>query len=89
MKNQEASDVVDILADFTNNYSCDTAGFVDQLTNRTHRTIQQNVFRLMCECIKAWGLEGNTNYDGRNEATITLCKDIVKTLGDRMYLPLI
>jgi hypothetical protein len=57
------------------------ADFVEQLTTRTHRTLQQSAMGLFVKCIEAWA--SATNFDDRNEATVKLCKKIVDATGDK------
>ena len=64
--------------------------FVEQLTCRAHRTLQQKAMGLFVSCIEAWaGDEGG--HDGRNEATHKLAKKIVEATGDKYdrHLPYI
>jgi hypothetical protein len=55
--------------------------FVVQLTQRTHRTLQQKIMGLFISCIEAWATQ--TSFDARNEATINLCKKIIAATGDK------
>jgi hypothetical protein len=70
------------LADFANamGNGPEVAAFVEELTCRTHRTLQQSVMRLMVACIEAWA--ASKNRDLRNEATVKLCQRIVELTGD-------
>lgn len=67
----------------------EVAAFVERLTKRTHRTLQQSVMRLFVKCIEAWASE--TNFDDRNAATVKLCKKIIEATGDQYdrHLPTI
>ncbi len=58
----------------------DFTEFSQYLTTRTHRTIQQKVMGAFIETIEAWSL---SSFDGRNEATVKLCKRIIEATGDR------
>jgi hypothetical protein len=54
-------------------------GFVEQLTRRTHRTLQQNIARLFLKCFAAWAEiadKGEGHYDLRNEGTVKLAQKI-------------
>jgi hypothetical protein len=65
--------------------------FVDQLTLRTHRTLQQNVAKLFLATFKKWaeiGDQGPGYYDARNESTIKLAQTIREATMDS-YLPFI
>lgn len=50
--------------------------FVEHVTSRMHRTLQQKVMGLFLRCIEAWA-EDKGGHDGRNDATVKLCKEIV------------
>jgi hypothetical protein len=42
-----------------------------------HRTIQQSVFRLMARCVQEWAtMHDDGMYDARNEATVTISKEL-------------
>ena len=81
---EEAQKVAEQVTNLVNNYSCDYKEFAKYLTTRTHRTLQQSVFRLITECITEWAKQ--ENYDLRNEQTVKICKELVKVLEDK-YLP--
>jgi len=77
------------LADFVNSESSDAVqGFLDELTQRTHRTLQQSVFRLFCRVIFTWANVNEEKYDLRNQFTIKSSQKIVKAL-DGMLPPVI
>lgn len=67
----------------------DVKDFVEQLTHRTHRTLQQRIMALFVAAIEAWAAE--EHFDARNEATVQLAKKIVAATGDKYdrHLPLI
>ena len=50
-----------------------------------HRTLQQTIMRFFIYMIKEWA--ETPFFDGRNEATIKLCRKIVEQLADDLYLP--
>ena len=53
-------------------------GFIDELTNREHRTLQQSAGGLMFKTIKAWADQYEKDmYDGRNEFLVKICAKIV------------
>jgi hypothetical protein len=56
-----------------------------QPMRRDHRTLQQSVLRIALKLIQvgAW-MESEGDYDGRNEASVKLCKKIVDQFGDDM-----
>lgn len=64
--------------------------FVEQVTCRTHRTLQQKIMGLFVATIDAWA-EDKGGHDLRNEATVKLAKKIIAATGDKYdrYLPLI
>ena len=67
-------------------------GFVEEITTREHRTLQQGVMRSLYELIKAWAEMGKKQgyYDARNEATVHFCQNI-KALAekDNVHFPFI
>ena len=88
-KKQKAEALAKELTSFFNNYDTDGCckALSDALMNE-HRTLQQSVGRFMMYQITVWA---ETNfYDGRNQATVRVCKDIVEKIGkENMYLPMI
>ena len=83
---EDTEKVAKQVIDFVNNYGCDYKLFAQHIT-RAHRTLQQSSFRLFVECILEWSKQDNC--DLRNEATVKVCKEIVKVMGDKLYLPYI
>lgn len=76
------SEMAQMLDEFCNKADReDIAAFVEQVTMRTHRTLQQAIMRLFIATIEAWATQ--KNFDGRNEATIKLCKRIIEATGDK------
>jgi len=68
-----------------------SSGFVEQLTCRTHRTLQQNIARLFLKAFVAWaeiGDKGEGHYDLRNEDTVKLAQKI-RDAAKNSYLPLV
>lgn len=80
-------------ADFVNGSSKkEVSAFVEELTSRTHRTLQQGSMGVMLRCIEAWAEAWAQNrFDLRNEATVKLAQRIVAATGDQYdrTLPLI
>jgi len=75
------------LVDFANWASVDEfEDFANELTS-AHRTLQQSVFRLMSECIRAWSdCRDEEWYDMRNEATVEAASELWnKTLKHRGF----
>jgi hypothetical protein len=68
----------------------DVAEFTEQLTGRTHRTLQQKVMGAFVAAIESWAKDEN-GHDLRNEATVNLAKKFVAATGDKYdrYLPLV
>ena len=58
-----------------------------ELMSRSHRTLQQNYTRFVMRWIK--NQSESKYFDGRNEASVILCKKIVAALGDDYFLPTI
>ena len=86
-KQKEAKEVADQLLHLVNTFSPETETFVDTIMS-AHRTLQQNTFRLMVECIKGWAqVKKDDRYDDRNIETVLLCDKIVETFGEELYLP--
>ncbi len=64
--------------------------FVETLTTRTHRTLQQRAMGVIMECIKSWAQAAESErHDLRNEATCKLAQHIMKATPDYVGLPYI
>ena len=72
----DGAQMAKLLADFANGALCDDQGFAEEITLRTHRTLQQSLMSLFLKTIKAWS-EMET-WDKRNEATIQLAKKMAE-----------
>jgi hypothetical protein len=60
------------------------AKFVEHLTSRTHRTIQQRCMTVFVGCIEAWAeCLDSKRFDPRNEATCKLAKKFCEGSGDK------
>ena len=96
MKTQHGRDLTgaemaQMLDEFVNGGGTEqTAAFVEQVTGRTHRTLQQKIMGLFVATIEAWA-EDKFGHDLRNEATVKLAKKIVAATGDKYdrFLPLV
>jgi hypothetical protein len=80
-RQDQGKELADKLADFVNGedrFAVD--GFISALTTRTHRTLQQNVFRLFCRCILAWSKLAEAGYDLRNEDTVEYSRKFAQVL---------
>ena len=95
MKTQHGRDLTgDEMAQILDEF-CNGAGdkqyaqFTEQVTTRTHRTLQQKIMGLMVRTIEAWA--NTPHFDARNEATVELARKIVKATGDKYdrHLPCI
>jgi hypothetical protein len=71
------------------------ADFVSQLVG-THRTLQQGIIRLLAQIMTTYwvvsdrdsGHKHSTGFDARNDAAVTLCKELAKVI-DGHHLPVI
>jgi hypothetical protein len=85
----DAMKVVDLITSFLNNYSWDKEGFIKAMANQ-HRTLQQTFMNLCLAWIKHNAKLEEGWFDGRNEAAVQICKEIVENVPDVEYqLPLI
>lgn len=97
MKNDHGRDLTGdemarMLDEFVNaNDSKKFEEFAATVTERAHRTLQQSMMRLFLRCIEKWAATEENRYDARNEATVLLCRKIVKGTGDKYdrHLPTI
>lgn len=67
----------------------DVKAFLEAFSQE-HRTNQQNIMRLAVALIEELASKGWGQFDGRNEASVKLAKDIVTNLADwerKKYLP--
>lgn len=52
--------------------------FIDELTNRSHRTLQQSAGSLFFKTIQEWASQKEKGYfDGRNEYLVEVCHRLV------------
>ena len=86
-----SEELADGMEKFVNSY--DRSGdkiFVEKITLRIHRSLQQSVFRLFYKCIRSWSeCYDNGNYDLRNETACKLSHEITELLKDRDGIPFI
>jgi hypothetical protein len=83
-------EAAEALASFCNDYGADHVGFMLEI-QKTHRTLQQGIGRIMVSLISQWASDyGYRNYDGRNEAVCELAHQIMAKVDPKyMQLPLI
>lgn len=85
-------ELAEALSNFVNGASKnDMREFVEQLTRREHRTLQQRAMSLFVGCIERWAEDLDTNrFDLRNEATVRLAARFVQATDKyERALPLI
>lgn len=88
-KETKSEDVADLFADAVNSSMFNNEAFAKQLTNRTHRTLQQSAFRAFKACVDGWAENEKEGwYDMRNEATVKASVKVKEALKDD-YFPLV
>ena len=75
------------LTDAVNEMGFDVESFADEITRRTHRTLQQNAFGAFLATIKAWAGVTSDRRDARNEWTCLRSREIVEMLGEYNLRP--
>lgn len=63
--------------------------FVEYITQRSHRTLQQNMMGVFLKCIKEWASKGEYEFDLRNQATVETSQKIMNALDNDVRLPFI
>ena len=81
---QEVQQIIKELFRFVNKFDVPMEEFAQQVIYQ-HRTLQQNLMRLMIEVIDKWSQQ--ENYDLSNEKTIKLSKKIMEAIKEDHYLP--
>ena len=78
------AEMAQMLDEFCNAYSREKeiADFVQQVTCRTHRTLQQRIMALFVKTIEAWASDEG-GHDDRNAATVKLAQKIITATGDK------
>ncbi len=85
----KTDDVAKLLADAVNSSSFENKEFAEEITHRTHRTLQQGVFRAFNACVNSWAdMDKEGWYDLRNEATVKASTKVKEVLKDD-YFPLV
>lgn len=88
-KPTKTEDVADLLMDAVNSSAFDNKAFAKQITERTHRTLQQSFFRAIMACVRTWSqMHHEKWFDLRNEATVNASAKIEEVLKDD-YFPLV
>jgi hypothetical protein len=88
-KPTKSEDVADLLADAVNSSMFDEDEFARQVTHKTHRTLQQSIFKTFKACVGYWAkFEKEGMYDLRNEATCKASKKVEEALKDE-YIPFV
>lgn len=88
-KPTKSEDVADLMADAVNSSIFDNEAFAKQITQRTHRTLQQSFMRALKTVFASWTeMEKDGWYDHRNEATVKASKKVNEVLKDE-YFPMI
>jgi hypothetical protein len=88
-KSTKTEDVADLLMDAVNSSSFDDEAFAKQVTQKTHRTLQQSFMRAIVKTIHGWSkMHKEDWFDLRNEATVKASSKIVETIKDD-YFPLV
>lgn len=89
MKTQHGRDLTgaemaEMFDEFCNSGRADerTQDFVDQVTKRTHRTLQQKMAGLFMRTFEGWS---TAQFDARNEATVKIAKTIVEATKSQFY----
>ncbi len=72
---EEAKKIVEQLSSYVNNMGHNPEAFAEYVM-REHRTLQQQMFRLMLVSIKKWAETKEGWYDLRNEDTVRICKKL-------------
>jgi hypothetical protein len=70
------------------NHADDPSEFVKLLTEDGHRTLQQGAMAVFVKVIRAHAAKGHLEFDGRNSATVKLCKAITERCADELCLPI-
>lgn len=80
---EEAEKAFRAFSRYINSMSMDPKPFVEAMTEREHRTLQQSAFGVFMACIEAWSKQ--ENFDLRNEYTIKMCKKIMEAVKDDWF----
>ena len=64
------------IGDMCNSFSFNAKGIAEQIARTEHRTIQQSITRFCIEWLKVCASD-NYGYDGRNEASHEVAKELL------------
>ena len=84
MKESEGTKLANMLTDMVNNMNSDAdeKDFTETIS-RSHRTLQQSFFKLLCRCIATWAATSKRGqFDLRNEFTVKECEKLAKILEE-------
>ena len=88
LKESKEYKALDALSDACNDFSFKAEKFAKGISLQ-HRTLQQKLCSMAVAIIKEMGSEGYM-YDGRNEASVKFCKELVESgMLDKAYFPCI
>jgi hypothetical protein len=76
----QAKEVVNNVTDYLNSFSNKNKEFIAEM-NREHRTLQQGFTKLCIEWLENCASE-DYNFDGRNEASHNVSKELVEGFRD-------
>jgi len=83
---ERAREIVQELSKWVNDFGHHNSAFAATLMDQ-HRTLQQQVFKVMLACIEAWAQ--TDQYDLRNEFTVKKSREIMELLPGGASVPLI
>ena len=82
MTERKDAQIAKDITDMVNNMTYSSTEFVDEIMT-SHRTLQQNTFRLFIDLLKEWELMYiDDMYDLRNEHTVKSASIMLETLRD-------
>lgn len=86
----EMEEVAEKLEKFVNSFSFPAEEFADRITQRTHRTLQQSIMRIVIALLQRWSDNYEKGiYDLRNEDTCKLADKMIKGAGDDLFLRMV
>lgn len=88
---EKGAELAETLSRFVNRYDSKVAveAFIEEITCRTHRTLQQNIMGLFLQLVDSWAeRDAEGQYDLRNEGTVKLATKLKEVTQDA-YLPFV